>query len=511
MTNGKSIGSVKDYTPNYKFIIPKFDIATWHDYMEKNFRNIDALFYNLFGINNYSGEWTKLTQYKVNQVLFIGEDKKDGEDTEYSGRLVKVLQDHITDNSEYFNIYYEQHPEYYELFADAPTAQVFAQQAQQSAAEAKTSETNAKESETNSKSSEQIATQKATEASGSASTAQQIVDTFESNVNSYTESFNSNTESKLNAYNANDVEKTAAFNQNYTEKLQSFTINATEKTEIVNNLVQQAQTSATNVANSEQKAKESENNAEIWAEGTDEQVQSLGGEKSAKGWAESINVSNLVNRAEAQSIDGNKTIVQRINFNNELIMADTTGKAPDNPPSASAAFNTLRWIVKATKGSTSCYGGGQELFRIQPMINPDGNFSVSVSYQYGDGEHPIIFGFGCNADGSNPGVYVTGKNVLTLEKPSTRYDNIPVQANDATYTAPENGWFVVRGDGAGADGQIYLNRTDGGVGSMCIMVDNTWKGIPAAPIPVKKGDVVRLSYTRATVTTFRFYYDEGVK
>ena len=46
-----SIGNIKDYTPNFKFIIPSFDIATWHDYIEENFRNIDALFYNLFGIN----------------------------------------------------------------------------------------------------------------------------------------------------------------------------------------------------------------------------------------------------------------------------------------------------------------------------------------------------------------------------------------------------------------------------------------------------------------------------
>lgn len=258
----KSIGSIKDYTPNFNFIIPKFDIATWHDYMEKNFRSIDALFYNLFGINNYSGEWTQLTQYKTDQVLFIGEDKKDGEDTEYTGRLVKVLQDHITDNSEYFNLYFEQHPEYYELFADASTAQTFALQAQQSAAKALQSETKAKESEINSKSFEQIAAQKATEALNSANNAQQIINTFENNVNSYTESFNSNAENKLNAYNANDVEKTDAFNQNYTEKLQSFNTNATEKTEIVNNLAQQAQTSATNATNSEQNAASSATSAE---------------------------------------------------------------------------------------------------------------------------------------------------------------------------------------------------------------------------------------------------------
>lgn len=129
-----SIGNIKDYTPNFKFIIPSFDIATWHDYIEENFRNIDALFYNLFGINNYSGTWKNITSYTVGQVLFVGEDKDlEGNDTEYAGRLVKVLVDHTTDNSDYFNIYYNLHPEYYELFADASTAQYYAQIAQENA------------------------------------------------------------------------------------------------------------------------------------------------------------------------------------------------------------------------------------------------------------------------------------------------------------------------------------------------------------------------------------------
>lgn len=121
------IGSIKDYTPNFKMIIPRFDLATWHDYIEENFRNIDALFFNLFGINNYSGSWKQITEYTQGQVLFIGDDFDiNGNVTEFSGRLVKVLVDHVTDNSDYFNIFYNLHPEYYELFADASTAQVYA-------------------------------------------------------------------------------------------------------------------------------------------------------------------------------------------------------------------------------------------------------------------------------------------------------------------------------------------------------------------------------------------------
>ena len=246
--SNKGIGSIKDYTPNFNFIIPKFDIATWHDYIESNFRSIDALFYNLFDIQNFSGEWTQLTKYTANQVLFIGEDlTEDGTNSEYAGRMVTVLVDHTTDNSEYFNIYYKQHPDYYELFADASTAQKFAQQAQQSATNALQSEQKAKQSETNAKSSENVAIQKANEAATSANTAQQIVTDF-----------NINAENKTNAFNSNVIQKTEEFNTN-----------ATEKINIVNIKAQEAQTSANNALNSEQNAAQFAQNAENSAASVD--------------------------------------------------------------------------------------------------------------------------------------------------------------------------------------------------------------------------------------------------
>ena len=114
-------GSIKDYTPNFNFIIPEFNITGWHDYLEKNFRSIDALFYNLFGINNYKGIWTNNTVYSVGDVLFIGED------TTYSGRLIKSLVEHTTAGDGDFTQFFEENPTYYELFADASTAQIYAQ------------------------------------------------------------------------------------------------------------------------------------------------------------------------------------------------------------------------------------------------------------------------------------------------------------------------------------------------------------------------------------------------
>ena len=149
-------GSIKTKTPKYKLIIPQFNIATWHDYIEDNFRAIDSLFFNIFDIQNFSGSWTKTTEYKKDQVLFIGEDyevdetgqlKKDDQGklivSEFSGRMVKVLKNHTTDNSNYFSLYYFNHKDEYELFADASTAQKFANLAKQYSENAQQSENNA--------------------------------------------------------------------------------------------------------------------------------------------------------------------------------------------------------------------------------------------------------------------------------------------------------------------------------------------------------------------------------
>ena len=116
-----SNGTIKDYTPNFKLIIPQFNTATWHDYMEDNFRAIDAMFHNLFDIQQYKGVWKKLTSYEPKDIVFIGEDKiinDDGVevDSEFSGKLYKVKVYHTTNTqSDNFSDYYKEHPDYYSV------------------------------------------------------------------------------------------------------------------------------------------------------------------------------------------------------------------------------------------------------------------------------------------------------------------------------------------------------------------------------------------------------------
>lgn len=196
-------GSIKTKTPKFKFIIPQFNIATWHDYIEDNFRAIDALFYNIFDIQNYKGSWTKTTEYKKDQVLFIPEDYEVDENGQfktdeygnlitslYSGRMVKVLIDHTTDNSDYFSLYYYNHKNLYELFADASNSQVFANLAKKYSENAKQSENNAELYKNNaqsyaqeSKNNKNIAQQNAQLATNQANLSKQYADNAKTSEN----------------------------------------------------------------------------------------------------------------------------------------------------------------------------------------------------------------------------------------------------------------------------------------------------------------------------------------
>lgn len=130
-----SNGTIKDYTPNFKLIIPQFNIATWHDYMEDNFRAIDAMFHNLFDIQQYKGVWKKLTSYEPKDIVFIGEDKTINDegvevDSDFSGKLYKVKVYHTTNTqSDNFSDYYKEHPDYYEPLLDVSIVEYYKDEA----------------------------------------------------------------------------------------------------------------------------------------------------------------------------------------------------------------------------------------------------------------------------------------------------------------------------------------------------------------------------------------------
>lgn len=129
------VGSIKNYTPNFKFIIPDFNIATWHDYIETNFRNIDAILQQIYVVTNYQGAWESNTTYNKNDVVFIAEDV---EGSTYVSTLFQIVHDGgvNTTGYRYFSEMYEDHPDYYEQYLTISDAVEAAEKAIEAAQEA---------------------------------------------------------------------------------------------------------------------------------------------------------------------------------------------------------------------------------------------------------------------------------------------------------------------------------------------------------------------------------------
>lgn len=95
--------------------------------------------------------------------------------------------------------------------------------------------------------------------------------------------------------------------------------------------------------------------------------------------------------------------------------------------------------------------------------------------------------------------------------PSSTYTDLTLGSSGTTYTAPANGWFVVRADGSAANTSGILTNTSNGVG------DSFTTGNGGSPwlfltCPALKGQNVLFDYSSlTTIYWFRFVYAEGSK
>ena len=134
-----------------------------------------------------------------------------------------------------------------------------------------------------------------------ANAAQEATDTAKANVNSYVDGTvkpslqtyvdQAQADANSAATSMEQAALSATAASNYASNASAEAVNAAESAGLAANSAAAAKVSETN-------AKASETNALIWAEGTDAQVQALGGEKSAKGWAKAstnLDYTNITN------------------------------------------------------------------------------------------------------------------------------------------------------------------------------------------------------------------------
>lgn len=111
------------------------------------------------------------------------------------------------------------------------------------------------------------------------------------------------------------------FDIHASEKQAEFDVNAVQKTNDFNQNAAQKQAAVDASANA---AAQSEDNAEIWAEGTDEQVQALGGVHSSKGWADQSSQGQVQtdwNQSDSSKKDFIKNKPTKLSqFQNDLVL-----------------------------------------------------------------------------------------------------------------------------------------------------------------------------------------------
>ena len=98
----------------------------------------------------------------------------------------------------------------------------------------------------------------------------------------------------------------------------------------------------------------------------------------------------------------------------------------------------------------------------------------------------------------NFNTYLTNE-LASMSMPSNKYIDLTLGASGTTYSAPANGWFCLIGP-IGASGYIgngYIGATTTGTSNYGLNVI----------LPVKKGEVVNILYTSATI--MRFAYAQG--
>ena len=96
-------------------------------------------------------------------------------------------------------------------------------------------------------------------------------------------------------------------------------------------------------------------------------------------------------------------------------------------------------------------------------------------------------------------------NLSSVGMPGSTYDSITVGASGSTYTAPENGWYIISSNKEWA----YIENNE--TGFCCSAISHSPSSVKAIGyMPVKKGDSITLTYVSSgTINWFRFYYMEG--
>ena len=273
--------AIYGYTKNYKLIKPQYDSDTWHDYEYDNLDTIDAVLSAIYASGDWQGFWKSNSHYNVGSIV-IDRDT----DTMY-----RVMVEHTTSAGS-FAAEWTAHHNYYELWSPNDLAESWA------------TKTDGKISDTD-YSAKAYAISSGLINDGSAKEwaigSGAIGNTNEYSAKKYaTDAHNDYISMITNANVAavgSNINNVNAVGQSISN-VNTVASNVSSVNTVATN-ISAVNTASSNIAaikaapSAASNAANSANNSHIWAEGTDAQVQALGGVHSSKGWAEQSTNANI--------------------------------------------------------------------------------------------------------------------------------------------------------------------------------------------------------------------------
>ena len=297
-----------------------------------------------------------------------------------------------------------------------------------------------------------------------------------------------------------------------------------EKNLEVENIVAQANAAAESATSSKNAAASSatsssnySNNSKVWAEGSDSQVQALGGTHSAKGWANLVNDSVLVHKTGNETIAGDKTFTGNIIPSSVLFKSKTGG--------ANQGF-----LYQNSSGNLyfGLRNSGNTEFMNNFSFAPDGSITVSIGNSatnkafivpnpatsdnsakaattnwvrqvLNDTTSSIQTQLNARLDTSLSNISTTGKqNILMWGIPN--YSAGVAQNKDVDYTAERCGYLLELSNASARSdaSKIIVNN----VTVATIGLTGTAGGIMWSAAFVNKGDRYRFAGVNSTSRTF---------
>ena len=194
--------------------------------------------------------------------------------------------------------------------------------------------------------------------------------------------------------------------------------------EDIQNAEENAQTcidKALEAATSANRANTNANNATIWAEGTDEQVETLGGQHSAKGWAEVASQGQIQSDWEQEDATKKDYIKNKPNLHTGYFSGVHVGLA-DNLYDASAPVDISSFWFRTSAGEESITTGPAALRALRGNMLNSGYTPRSGNYTASSGI--TVNNFDLDAfEANNPS---TGTYVFQYNKPNWTLNGSPI-------------------------------------------------------------------------------------